>query len=106
MTTGARVVAGVLIGWLALDATVAASIEFWDRRVQVHGYYDFQLRAMADDLDWADDFDVSQMAHLINVEIEADLAPDGIGPFDLVSAFARIEARYDCVWTRACGLIP
>ncbi|MCP3983906.1 MAG: hypothetical protein GY723_05925, partial [bacterium] len=106
MTTGARVVAGVLIGWLALDATVAASIEFWDRRVQVHGYYDFQVRAMADDLDWADDFDVSQMAHLINVEIEADFAPDGIGPFDLVSAFARIEARYDCVWTRACGIFP
>ena len=29
--------------------------------------------------------------------------PDGWGPFDSISAFARIEVRYDCVWT-GCGL--
>ena len=29
-----------------------------------------------------------------------------IDPFDLINAFARVEARYDCVWSRACGLIP
>ncbi|MAE93579.1 MAG: hypothetical protein CL910_02865 [Deltaproteobacteria bacterium] len=92
------------LGWLALGTPAATAIDLWERRVQVHGYYDFQVRAIANDLSWSDDFDVSQMAHTLNLEIEADLAPEGFGPFDLVSAFARIEARYDCVWTRGCGL--
>ncbi|MBW2243769.1 MAG: hypothetical protein JRH01_17430 [Deltaproteobacteria bacterium] len=95
-----------MVGWFALAATAAHAIDLWDRKVQVHGFYEFQVRAIANDLNAADDFDVSQMAHVLNLEIEADLAPDGFGPFDAVSAFTRIEARYDCVWTRACGLFP
>ncbi len=105
MRRGIGAVAAALYG-LALWATGAEAIDLWERRVQVHGYYDFQLRALADDLSYADDFDVSQMAHVLNLEVEAALAPNGFGPFDLVSAFARIEARYDCVWTRGCGLFP
>ncbi|MCP5057269.1 MAG: hypothetical protein GY937_11160 [bacterium] len=89
-----------------LAASAGHAIDLWDRKVQVHGFYDFQVRAIADDLNAADDFDVSQMAHVLNLEIEADVAPAGFGPFDKISVFTRIEARYDCVWTRACGLFP
>ena len=40
-----------------------------------------------------DYFVPSQWAHVLNLELESDLAPDGIGPFELISAFARIELR-------------
>ena len=38
------------------------------------------------------------------LEIEANVAPDGFGPFDVISVFGRVEVRYDCVWTRACAI--
>ena len=41
-----------------------------------------------------------------SIETEYDFAPDGWGPFDVLSGFARLEVRYDCVWTRACGIFP
>jgi hypothetical protein len=82
----------------------AAAFEFADGRVQVHGFYESQMRAIARNYSTSDDWDLTQWAHILNIEIEADIAPDGWGPFDLVSAFARVEARYDCVWTRGCGM--
>ncbi|MCP5057607.1 MAG: hypothetical protein GY937_12900 [bacterium] len=41
---------------------------------------------------------------MLNLEIETDIAPAGFGPFDMVSAFARVEARFDCVWRRGCWM--
>ena len=49
-------------------------------------------------------WDLTQWYHVLNLEIEADIAPDGFGPFDVISAFGRVEVRYDCVWTRGCGI--
>jgi hypothetical protein len=43
---------------------------------------------------------------VLNIEVDWDIAPDGFGPFDLVSAFGRVEARYDCVWTNSCTAFP
>ncbi|MBW2394445.1 MAG: hypothetical protein JRG95_09255 [Deltaproteobacteria bacterium] len=87
-------------------ASSANAIEFLEGRVQVHGAYEMQLRTIARDLDMSDGLDLTQWYNIINLEIEADIAPDGWGPFDLISAFARIEGRYDCVWRRGCGLFP
>src|SRR5690606_2204970 len=53
-----------------------------------------------------DDIDLAQWYHVLNLEVEADLAPDGFGPLEIVAAFVRVEARYDCVWTHACHLFP
>ncbi len=83
-------------------ASSAAAIEFWDDRVSVHGYYETTLRVIGEDFSGDDDWDVTQWVHVLNMEIEAEIAPDGWGPFDLVSAFARIEIRFDCVWRRNC----
>jgi hypothetical protein len=89
---------------LALLASPAAAIEFWEDRVAIHGFYGQQIRSLVRDFSFDDDFDLAQWYHVLNLEIEADIAPEGFGPFDLVSAFGRIEVRYDCVWRRACGI--
>jgi hypothetical protein len=80
----------------------ARAFEFFDGRLGVHGFYEAQVRGISRDFD--DDFDLTQWYNVLNLEIEADVAPDGFGPFDLITLFSRIEVRYDCVWTRGCGL--
>jgi len=89
---------------LSVLGSPAAAIEFWDDRIAIHGFYGMQVRSIANNFDYQDGWDLTQWYHILNLEIEADIAPDGIGPFDLISAFGRIEVRYDCVWTRGCGI--
>jgi hypothetical protein len=35
-----------------------------------------------------------------------DIAPDGIGPIDLLSAYIRAEARYDAIYNEGFYLFP
>ncbi|MDX1648336.1 MAG: DUF1302 family protein, partial [Myxococcota bacterium] len=91
----------MLAAWVASPSW---AIELHDGRVELHGFGEMQLRAIARDFEASDDWDLTQFANVFNLEIEADLAPEGFGPFDLLIAFSRIEVHYDCVWTRACGL--
>jgi hypothetical protein len=56
--------------------------------------------------DFSDDYDVWQWQWILNVEAELDIAPDGWGPFSAISAFARVETRYDCIWSRGCSIFP
>ncbi len=70
-------------------------------RFRVGGYVEQQLRALADGFDMDRGY-LSQWAWVLDVEPEFEIAPDGWGPFDSLSAFARIEARYECVFT-GCG---
>jgi hypothetical protein len=91
-------------GMLGAVAAPAGAIEFWDGRVQVHGFYETRLAFGMEDFDASNEVDMYSFLNVLDVEVEADLAPNGWGPFDLVSAFARIEVKYDCVWNHACGL--
>ncbi|RIL00799.1 MAG: hypothetical protein DCC71_18645 [Proteobacteria bacterium] len=94
----------------ALVALFAApsvrAFEFQDGRLQIHGYFEEQIRGMGQDFSWSDDIDLAQWYNVLSTEIEYDIAPDGWGPFDVLSAFARVEVRYDCIWTRGCGMFP
>jgi hypothetical protein len=72
-------------------------------RFRIDGSVEYQLRGLADGLDPGESY-LSQSAFVLNLEPELDLVIDGWGPFDLVSAFARIEARYDCVFN-GCGTL-
>jgi hypothetical protein len=87
-----------------LAARPASAVELLDGRVAVHGYFEAQIRSLVRDYDFSDDWDLSQWWNVLNLEIEANLAPDGWGPFDVISVFGRIEVRYDCVWTGACTM--
>jgi hypothetical protein len=96
------------ICWLAgmaVLASPAAAIEFWDDRVEIHGFYEMQLRSIIEGFQWGkNSWDLTQWYHVLNLEVEANLAPQGFGPFDQFSFFGRVEVRYDCVWTRGCGI--
>jgi hypothetical protein len=71
-------------------------------RFEIGGYGELQLRGLSDGFD-ANNWYLSQWAWVLNLEPEWNIAPDGFGPFDTISAFARIEVRYECVWT-GCGI--
>ncbi|RIL00798.1 MAG: hypothetical protein DCC71_18640 [Proteobacteria bacterium] len=86
------------------QARPAAAFEFFDGRLSVHGYAELQMRGIGEDFH-PENANLAQWANILNLEIEADLAPDGIGPFDAVSAFARVLVRYDCIYT-GCGMLP
>ena len=88
----------------ALATSPATAVEALDGRVQVHGYYEAQIRSIVRDFDFSDDWDLTQWWNILSIELEANVAPDGFGPFDVISVFGRIEVRYDCVWTGACSM--
>lgn len=88
---------------IALSAAPAAAFEFFEGALQVHGYVEEQLRMISDGFR-SDRWFFSQWASVAAVEVDWDIAKDGWGPFDSVSAFARGELRFDCVWSQACGL--
>jgi hypothetical protein len=104
MSSGRQAVLLVLAAlWPAvLAAAPAASFELLDDRLQVHGFYEMQLRTLS--ADYSEQWDVAQWYHVLDVELELDILPDPIGPIDLVGAFVRLEGRYDCVYSRGCGL--
>ncbi|NNL67806.1 MAG: hypothetical protein HKP30_16275, partial [Myxococcales bacterium] len=93
---------GVALCAALLLAPRANALEAFDGRLQLHGFYENQTRVLSRNFDGTDDFDLSQWYHVLNLEFEFDVAPDGFGPFDIISAYARVEARFDCVWDRAC----
>ncbi len=99
--------AGLLLLLLAVGAPLSGqAFEFLDGKLQVHGFFEEQIRGLSRDFDPTDDLDLAQWYHVLNLEVEWEAAPAGWGPLDLVSFFSRLEARYDCVWTRGCGLFP
>src|SRR4029453_16611479 len=84
----------------------ARAIEFWDERVQVHGFYETRMSFGMENFNQANGLDMYGWLQVLSIETEAEIAPDGWGPFDMIAAFARVEVKYDCVWTHACGMFP
>jgi hypothetical protein len=105
MTRG-PVFARALAAAALLSATPASAFEFLDGQLEIHGYYEAQVRGIANNMSSSDGWDLTQWYNILGVEIDFDIAPDGFGPFDLVSSFVRLEARYDCIWTKGCEVFP
>jgi hypothetical protein len=99
----ARVLAGAIAAVL-VGAPSAEAIEFIDGRVQIHGFAEMQLRAL--DSQFAQEVDLAQWYNVLNLEFEFDIAPDGFGPIDLMSAYVRVEGRYDALYSNGFGLFP
>jgi hypothetical protein len=83
-------------------ASSASGFEAFDGRLQAHGYFESQLRAIS--ADYSEDWDVTQWYQIFNLEIELDLITETIGPVDLLSGYVRAEVRYDCIYSRGCGM--
>ncbi|HVP27881.1 MAG TPA: DUF1302 family protein [Myxococcota bacterium] len=102
-TSTRRGVCAALVALVTLAiASPARAIEALDGRLQLHGFFEEQVRAI--DWDFKENMDLTQWYHVLDLEGEADILPDGWGPISKLSAYTRVEVRYDCVWTRACGL--
>ena len=107
MVHAARGSAATWLGTLALAlgaALPASAIDLLDRSVQIHGFYEAQIRSLVRDYDITDGWDLAQWWNVFDVEFEWAAAPDGFGPFDNINVFGRLEVRYDCVWTRGCTM--
>ena len=83
----------------------ASALEALDGAIQLHGYFEVQTRVLARDFSPDDGYHLAQWYNILNLELEWDAAPQGWGPFDLVSGFLRAEVRYDCVWTGGCYIL-
>ena len=101
----AALVLGILITGIGL-ANSARAFE-WDlpgeRKFSIHGFYEARLLFTGEDLP-AHAVTFSQFRHVLSLEFELTLFPDGFGPFDSMFMFTRVLASYDCIYTRACGL--
>jgi hypothetical protein len=100
--------AGAALVTLLLHAAIfvpgASALEALDGRIQAHGFFEMQMRGIS--AGYSDQFDIAQWYNIFNIELELDLVRDTHGPLDLVSAFIRVEARFDCIYSRGCGIIP
>ena len=85
-----------------LVTSQATAFEAFDGRLQAHGFYEMQLRAL--NADYSEDWDVTQWYNVFNLELELDLVQDTIGILDLLQAYVRAEVRYDCIYSRGCGM--
>ena len=89
---------------LVAASDAARAVDFFDGRIQIHGAVEQQFRGIAKNYDADDGWDLSQWYNILSIESDLNIAPDGFGPFDLVSGFVKLEARYDCIWTGGCEL--
>ena len=99
-----RRVVPVLLACAMLAAPGAARAQRATPTFDLHGFVELQARTYGDDFH-PENFVPSQWAHVLNLEIESDLAPEGLGFIEVLSAFARIEVRYDCIYN-GCGVAP
>ena len=102
----------VAIGVLA-SANPARAIDIdlpGERQLQIHGFYEMRLRFHGEDLPFGGDgktaasHTFSMFRHVLDLETELDLFPEGWGPFDTMFMFTRWIFRYDCIYRRSCGL--
>ncbi len=98
------------VALLALIALAAISLssparafEALDGRFQAHGFFESQMRSISED--YSGEWDIVQWYNIFNLEIELDILPEGFGFVDMMSGFVRLEARYDCVYSRGCGMM-
>ena len=65
----------VVVATGALLAPASSAVEALDGRVQVHGYYEAQIRSIVRDFDFSDDWDLTQWWNILSIEVEANVAP-------------------------------
>jgi hypothetical protein len=83
-----------LVAPAAVHAETPKLVSVGSKRFDIGGYAELQLRGLSDSFD-ANNWYLSQWAWVLDLEPEWNIAPDGFGPFDAISAYARIEVRYE-----------
>ncbi|MGH7552250.1 MAG: hypothetical protein ACREMQ_04405, partial [Longimicrobiales bacterium] len=94
---------------LTLGAGPALALEMelpGERQLAIHGFYELRVKEFGEDTPNAGLMSLSQFRHVLSLETELGVFPEGIGPFDTVLSFARWTISYECIYTRTCGLFP
>ena len=100
-----RSVAHIVTAALALASIAAGearAAEWGDGRVALHGHVESTARGISEKFE--QELDLAQWYNVLNLELEADLLPRGYGPIDLLSAFVRVEGRYDAIYSEGFRL--
>jgi hypothetical protein len=92
----------LLIPALVVLAPQATAFEFFGGRLEAHGFFESQLRVLNED--FSEDWDVAQWYQVLDVEFDLNIIDDTWLGIDHLSAFVRLEVRYDCVYTHGCGM--
>ena len=105
--TSRGAVAVALAGVLLATGGSARAIELelpGERTLELHGFYELRLQFLGED--WpGNGTSMSQFRHVLDLETETELFPDGIGPFDFMMAYTRWIVQYECAYQGGC-LIP
>jgi len=83
-------------------ARAARAVEALGGRVELHGHVESQVRGISEK--FSEELDLAQWYNVLNLELEADVLPEGWGPFDLMTAFVRVEGRYDAIYSEGFRL--
>jgi len=89
---------------IALRPPAARAFDFFDGKLQVHGAFEEQIRGLGSNLNVSNNIDLAQWYNVLNIQADINIAPDGWGPFNVLHSYVRVEGRFDCVWTHACGI--
>ena len=100
---GNMIAAVWLLAGIGLLSGSAHAFEAIDGRLQAHGYVEMQFRTISDD--FSDQWDLTAWYNIFNLELELDMVQETHGILDLMSAYVRIEARFDCIYSRGCGML-
>src|SRR5512145_647353 len=82
---------------ISAAARSALAVEALDGRLELHGHVETTARGISEKFD--QELDLAQWYNVLNLELEADLLPNGWGPFDLATGFVRVEGRYDALYS-------
>ncbi|MFQ5699930.1 MAG: hypothetical protein ACE5IL_16835, partial [Myxococcota bacterium] len=76
-----------------------------ERKVELHGFYELRTRGFFRNNPFGENgTTLSQFRHVLDLETDIDIAPEGVGPLDYLAAYTRWQISYECVYERACGL--
>ncbi|TDJ09067.1 MAG: hypothetical protein E2O71_03365, partial [Deltaproteobacteria bacterium] len=100
----AALVSGLLT-LIAARPAPAIDIELpGERTLMIHGFYETRLRTSGRNLPFGGDgVTYSQFRHVLDLETELDLLPEGAGVFDALFFFSRWVFKYECIYDRSCG---
>ena len=74
-----------------------------ERKMEIHGFYELRLSVIGPDLPAGGDETFSQFRHVLNIETENEIFPDGWGQFDFMMGYSRFIAIYECIYDRGCS---
>ena len=95
-----------LLTLIAARPALALDIELpGERQLQIHGFYETRLRFIGEDMPFGGEgVTFSQFRHVLDLETELDILPEGYGVFDTLFLFTRWVFSYECIYDGSCDL--